>query len=183
MFALRMAHREFRASWKKFAFAILAIGIGVGAVTGVQGFGRALKRSLLREGRQLIASDLLIRTSTLPKPEEMEALQDLKNQGAEITLSTETVSMVGVAAPLAGGTPILVSLKAVEAGYPYFGVVELQPSGSLHEVLKRGVVVSRDLLLRLGVEVGDRIRIGNAEFVIGAALLKEPDRIASGLEF
>src|SRR5712692_6725011 len=101
MFALKMAHREFRASWKKFAFAILAIGIGVGAVTGVQGFSRALKRALLREGRQLIASDLLIRTTTLPKPGEMEALQDLKNQGAEISRATETVSMVGVVSPVA----------------------------------------------------------------------------------
>ncbi len=223
MFALKMAHREFRASWKKFTFAILAIGIGVGAVTGVQGFGRALKRSLLREGKHLIASDLLIRMSALPKPEEMEALQELKNRGADITHATETVSMVGVAEPVRDAatrrrgetetelpasprlripasprprvpasppprvspsqTPILVSLKAVEPGYPFFGVIELEPAGSLHEILKNAVVVSRDLLLRLSVKAGDHIRIGRADFVIGAALIKEPDRIASGLEF
>ncbi|MBI4456393.1 MAG: ABC transporter permease [Acidobacteria bacterium] len=222
MFTLKMAQREFRASWKRFVFAIVAVALGVGAVTGVQGLSQALQRSLLREARQLIAADLRLRIGRLPTTGELAALAELRSREAEVTEAIETISMVGVtremgrlqemriekrrdteageqdenstssrhALPALPGetasglaAPVLVSLKAVEAGYPFYGKVELQPQGALHRMLEDGVAVSPDLLMRLNLKVGDHLRIGTAELPIVAVLLKEPDRLASGLEF
>ncbi|MBI2822677.1 MAG: ABC transporter permease [Acidobacteria bacterium] len=230
MFTLKMALREFRSSWRNFIFPVIAIAIGVGAVTGVQGLSRGLQRALLREARKLIAADLRLRSSAPPASEETAALAALSRNGAEISRVIETVSMVGTGqqedlqaasrardrvvpgdleydwksvlkdeedragpsadqrrtdAPAAAQPrpPVLVSLKAVEAGYPYFGSIELQPAGALQEILKDSAVVSPDLLLRLDRKVGDLLRIGDIELPIGAVLVQEPDRLASGVEF
>ena len=52
------------------------------------------------------------------------------------------------------------------------------PTLSLDQALAGpGVVVERSLLARLGLRVGDPLRIGQAEFVIRAVLEREPDRI------
>ena len=42
------------------------------------------------------------------------------------------------------------------------------------------VIVSADLLLRLGVEVGDTVQVSAAEFRIAAVSLSEPDRMTTG---
>jgi putative ABC transport system permease protein len=197
MFVLKMARREFKASWRKFLVAIVGAALGVGAVTGVQGFSRALHQSLLREGRQLIGGDIRIRTSTPLEAGEQRVIEQLSGRGAEISHAIETVSMVGIskrrgafdpsAAAEGGqqfpGAPVLASLKAVEPGYPFFGTLQLEPNVPLLPMLQDTVVVSRDLLIRLKARVGDQVRIGNTELPIAAVLVKEPDRLASGLEF
>ena len=59
--ALKIAWREARASSVKFTFVILAVAVGVGALTGVRGFSRAFHQMLVREARTLIAADLSVR--------------------------------------------------------------------------------------------------------------------------
>jgi putative ABC transport system permease protein len=79
----------------------------------------------------------------------------------------------------ADGRRVVVALKAVDAAYPLYGAARLDPpSLSLDQALAdHGVVVERSLLARLGLKVGDPLRIGEAQFVIRAVLEREPDRI------
>ena len=82
--------------------------------------------------------------------------------------------------PMAGSDRrVVVGLKVVDDAYPLYGSVTLDPPDlSLTEALSnRGAVVERGLLARLDVELGDRIRIGEAEFIVRAVVEREPDRI------
>jgi putative ABC transport system permease protein len=73
---------------------------------------------------------------------------------------------------------VVVSLKAVDGAYPLYGSVLLDPPGPLADALADGgAVVEAALLPRLGLAVGDPIRVGEAEFVIRGVLLREPDRV------
>jgi predicted lysophospholipase L1 biosynthesis ABC-type transport system permease subunit len=85
LFPLQMAWREFRASWKKFLFAVFSVALGVGAVTGVQGLNLALREALVRESRQLIGADLRARLNSPPRSQEREALSALRSRGAAIS--------------------------------------------------------------------------------------------------
>ncbi|MBI4483526.1 MAG: ABC transporter permease, partial [Acidobacteria bacterium] len=176
---LVMAWREARASLSKFQFVMAAIALGVGALVGVKLFSHAFRDALLREARTLLAADLSVRMSVLPTEEERRVLAGLERRGVESTWTTETLSMVST---LDASRMILTAVKAVEPRrYPFYGRVELQPTGSLRSLLDvHSVVVSRDLLIRLGVEMGDPIRVGAGEFRIAAVLHREPDRMASG---
>lgn len=174
--AAKIAWRESRASWGKFAFVILAVAAGVGALSGVRGFSGAFRNMLLRDARTLMAADLSVRTYHEPDAKEMAALDDIVERGAERTWITETVSMVSSASST---RPLMVAVKAVDpAVYPYYGEVELRGASSLRQAISTGgVAVTDDLLVRLGVEIGDSVRLGDETFPISAAILVEPDRM------
>lgn len=177
--ALKIAWREGRASSVKFTFVILAVAVGVGALTGVRGFSRAFHLMLVREARMLIASDLSVRIFGAPSPQQQQTVDQLTARGVDYTWITETVSMAAVD----GKPPLLVSVKAVDPSkYPYYGRVRLEPDSELRETLKPDVVVvSEDILLRLNRKTGDSLRIGGQPFRIAATVQMEPDRMAGSL--
>ena len=174
--AAKIAWRESRASWGKFAFVILAVAAGVGALSGVRGFSAAFHNMLLRDARTLMAADLSVRTYHEPDAKEMAALDDIVAGGAERTWITETVSMVSSESST---RPVLVAVKAVDPKvYPFYGEVELRGADSLSEAISSGgVAVTDDLLVRLGVDIGGRVRLGDETFPVAAAILVEPDRM------
>ena len=77
--------------------------------------------------------------------------------------------------------PLLVSVKAVDpARFPFYGSVDLNPAMSLVQALGPDTVaVGDDLLLRLHLQRGDGLKIGNKVFRIVATVLNEPDRLSS----
>jgi putative ABC transport system permease protein len=79
--------------------------------------------------------------------------------------------------------PLLVSVKAVDpSAYPYYGQIRLQPAARLRDVLTpETVVVSEDLLVRLGAPVGESIRLGEHLYRLAGVVTMEPDRMTGSL--
>ena len=180
-FELRLAWREIRPAFKRFIFMILAIGVGVGALTGIKGFSTALDHAMARSARDLIAADLALRLNRAPEDNEQKVLDQLVEMGAQRTDVTETLSM---ASTPSGPQPVLVTVKAVDPEfYPFFGSVELDPVTPLRQALvDDAALVSQEFLIRTGSAVGNSIQIGSGRFRIAAILKSEPDRLASGVE-
>src|SRR5580700_6169546 len=178
--AIRIAWREIRAARTRFLFVIVAVAVGVGALTGVRGFSRSFRHMLLAQARTLMAGDLTVRVFALPTPDQDAALQALASRGVERTWITETVTMAS--SPTAPD-PVLISVKAVDpAAYPYYGAVLLSPPQPFRQALTpTAVIVSDDLLLRLNTQPGAALRIGGQEFRIAASLASEPDRMTGSL--
>ncbi len=178
--ARKIAWREARASSFKFLFVILAVAVGVGALTGVRGFSTSFRRMLNSEARTLMAGDVSARIFVQPDAKQQSILDGITAAGALMTQITETITM---AAKPGNPTPVLVSLKAVDpAFYPFYGEVKLNPAQSIKQALcDNCVVVAQDLLLRLGLNVGDNIRLGGQEFRVAAIVEKEPDRMTGSL--
>ncbi len=178
--ARKIAWREARASSFKFLFVILAVGVGVGALTGVRGFSTAFRRMLNSEARTLMAGDVSARIFVQPDPKQQEALSSLERRGVKLTQVTETVTM---AAKPGNPTPVLVSLKAVVPGeYPFYGEVVFAPKLTVEQALCPScAALSQELALRLGLAVGQQIRIGGREFRVSAIVEKEPDRMTGSL--
>ena len=160
---------------------VMAIALGVGALTGIKGFSAALDRAMSRSARDLISADLSVRINKLPDQREQQVLDKLVEMGAEQTRVTETLSMASTSS---SSRPILVTVKAVEPGlYPFYGVVELDPPLRFRDALTDDAVfVSPEFLIRSGTATGGSIQIGSGQFRIAAVLKLEPDRIASGVE-
>ncbi|MBL8175614.1 MAG: FtsX-like permease family protein [Bryobacterales bacterium] len=176
--ALKIAWREARASTAKFLFVILAVALGVGALTGVRGFSEAFRGMLTRDARKLMAADMTVRSFSLATGEQVKAMDALPN--IRRTWITETVSMLST--PTAS-VPVLVSIKAVDPEvYPFYGEFKLEPPQRLVETLDAGAIaVSDDLLVRLDLKLGDSVRLGSADFRIAATVAVEPDRMAGSL--
>ena len=54
--AFKIAWRESRSSTGKFLFVILAVAVGVGALSGVRGFSASFREMLLQDARTLMRS-------------------------------------------------------------------------------------------------------------------------------
>ncbi len=178
--ALKIAWRDARSAPAKFVFVVLAVAVGVGALTGVRSFSRAFHELLSGEARTLMAADLSLRVFAMPNAHQAAVLQDLEKRGARRTWITETLTMASTAAQ---PQPVLVSVKAVDpALYPFYGVVKLNPPGALQAVLnEQSAAVTEDLLIRLKAHPGDSVRLGGQDFRIAAVLVSEPDRMTGSL--
>ena len=178
--AAKIAWREARSSWFKFLFVILAVGVGVGSLTGVRGFSRAFQDLLLSQARTLMAADLSLRVFELPTDQQVAEMNQLATEDVQHTWITETLSMAS-----AGDSkpPMLVSVKAVDPKlYPFYGEIRLAPPAPLAQALTSDTVaVSDDVLLRMNLKVGDTLRLGDQPFRIAGQVVFEPDRMLGTL--
>lgn len=191
-FWLTMAWRELRSAWRHFLYFLACIALGVSAVVGVSLFSTNVEQAVLREARGLLGGDLEIRVSRPLSAAGAERLKSLEARGVQRTRVSELVAMVSrvdSAVQGAAENTQLVELKAIDSRYPLYGVVRLDPDRPLMELLSAGAnscretclgaVVQDSLLIRLGLVVGDRIKIGQASFRITGIIRTEPDRMAN----
>ena len=182
--AAKIAWRETRASTGRFVFVILAVAAGVASLSGVRGFSEAFHTMLLRDARTFMAADLTLRTFELPSPTQTAAMDALTARGVQRTQITETVTMaLPPNAKPEDAIPVLLSVKAVDPSmYPFYGTVTLNPALNLRTALTAdSVVVSDGVLLRLGANIGDSVKIGGQAFRIVAEVTNEPDRMTGSI--
>jgi Predicted ABC-type transport system involved in lysophospholipase L1 biosynthesis, permease component len=178
---LRFAARELRGGLRGFYVFIACIALGVMAIAGVNSLASGLTDGLAREGRVILGGDLAFTLSLREANADERAF--LERQGL-VSLATSMRAM----ARAQDGHTALVEVKGVDAGYPLYGTVALDPQQPLAQALAErdgafGAAVDRALLVRLGLEPGARITLGAATIDIRAVLTSEPDRLGGGLGF
>jgi putative ABC transport system permease protein len=177
-FVLVMAAREMRASWQRLLFFFVCIAIGVGAIVAIRSVIQSVRHSFAGEARSLITADAII-TSNQPLKADVVAKIDqrLKAAGAESIRSIELATMARPA-NRPDGRARMVELRAVEAGFPYYGKMKLADGVPYtHGLLENaGVLVRPELLAQLDVRVGDPLTIGSKTFTIRGVIQSEPGR-------
>ncbi|MFZ5815236.1 MAG: ABC transporter permease [Bacillota bacterium] len=172
---LRLALRELRRGRRKFVFFLLGIAIGVAGLVGIRGFNVSLQQALLREARTLMAADMRVSLNQPATREQLASLEGLRERGIQYIYNIETNSM---AVNPASRETTLVEVKAVAPGYPFYGTLEVEPAARLTD---ETALVGGELLDRLGLQVGDSLKIGTATFTIAGVITKEPDRVTAGM--
>ena len=181
-FVLRMAWRETRGAWRHFAYFLACITLGVGALVGVGSFADSLERTVGRSAKSLMAGDVEIRGTQPLSSGAAAVVNGLRSEGVAVTRVMELVAMAQPAEGRTGPTPPptqLVELKAVEPGYPFYGRLGAEPDAPLASLIGGGrALVHESLLAKLGLRVGDRVRVGESDFTISGVIRAEPDRSA-----
>ena len=185
--ALRLVLREVPRSLRQFSVLIACIALGVAAIVGVISLSRALNDGLAREGRVILGADAAF--TLVQRPASAAEREAITRFGA---VSTATFSRAMAISDT--GENALIELKAVDNAYPVAGTlslsngagVETKPLSALlstDNVGVSGIVVDPILTARLGIMLGDVIKIGEASFRITAHLMSEPDKLSGGLGF
>jgi putative ABC transport system permease protein len=179
--ALRLAIRDLRGGLRGFGVFIACLALGVAAIAMVASASRGLTEGLSRDGRRILGGDLAIgliqREATGTERAAFDAL-------GKVTTVT-TLRAMAIAGEKGSA---LVELKAVDENYPSEGLLATAPQLEPRELFANrngafGAVVDSVLLARLGLVAGDIITIGNARIQLRAALVAEPDKVASGVGF
>lgn len=191
---LHLLVQELRGGRARAVPLIGSLAVGVAAVVLVAGLGDSVSRAIRLEARPLLGADVAVR-SFLPLPAELDSVVE-----AERVDTIDLLTMVATP-PGADGRPgrsVMAELKAVGAGWPWYGTPTLDPPISLETLLDpEGVVVEPALLERLALATaaspggpasaggapgpGLTLRIGGASFTVRGTVTREPGRLPSGL--
>lgn len=172
---LRHVRREMRGGAGRLVFFAGCLGIGVAAVVAIAGLSASFKSGFRDKAKELLGADLVARAYE-PLPDELDtALSEIPGAEWMVTREQPQVVQAGSDSDLRS---LLAELMVVGPGYPYYGDLELQPKALLTDLLRdNAVVVAPEVLSRMNLNIGDTIRVGDAQFHVAGVANYEPDRI------
>ena len=154
---------------------LLALFIAVASVTTVGFFADRVQAALDRQANELLGGDVVV---IADHPVPTQFLDAARRDGLSIATTLAFPSMVSAA----GGVN-LAEIKAVSAGFPLRGKIRVAPAvGAPDHVAasapSRGTVwIAPALAGRLGLRVGDRLKVGRIELTIAQIIAREPDSV------
>jgi putative ABC transport system permease protein len=167
--------RQVRRSSSQAALFVLCVALSLAALTAFNGFALSVDTALRRDARQLQGADIIIRSHeplSAPLEQAVDRLVDTK--AAQRVQVLEFLSVVRAEDE---SRSLLAALKVVAPGYPLYGAVTLASGRPFGEVLAPGrCVVAQTLLDRMGLKVGDRLKVGATTLTIAGIVTAEPDR-------
>ncbi len=182
--------RDFRSG--ELNLLLVSVVLAVAALSAVGFFADRLQAGLWRDARQLLGGDAVV-VSDKVTPDGF--IQKAKALGLT-TQTTVNFPSMARADDAQGGDTKLVALKSVSEGYPLRGNMSLFKSDLndpktasdevqlTREVPKPGTVwVDPALLESLNLHLGDRLWLGDKDFLIAALIHREPDRGANFMNF
>ncbi|PPD00529.1 MAG: hypothetical protein CTY31_05290 [Hyphomicrobium sp.] len=175
---VRIGMRELRGGLSGFRVFIACLALGVMVIAAVGALGDAMRSGFASQGEAILGGDLTFaRMHARATQNERAVFQSLG------TIS-ETATMRTMARRMDGADQALAELKAADALYPLAGAITLVDQQPFARAIEgRKAVADGMLLERLGVKVGDKIRIGEADIKIGGILQSEPDAVADRLTY
>jgi putative ABC transport system permease protein len=181
----RSLWRDLRAG--ELRLIIVAVALAVAALTAVGFFADRLNGGLQRDARQLLGGDAVVSSDNPTQQMFIDKAKALGLQTA-VTMGFPTMARaqtVGQSDPMTK----LVALKAVSETYPLRGSLQITSKQGGDPAKTRAVPtmgeawVDAALLDGLGLQVGDKLLLGDAEFQIGQIISSEPDRGAGFANF
>lgn len=170
--AWRFALRELRGGLTGFYVFLACIALGVAAISGVNSVALSITSGITQEGKTLLGGDVAFRTVQRQITEEERAW--INQQGR----LSEAATMRAMARLPDGSDQSLIELKAVDQNWPLDGTLKTSPENTFNTA---HIVVDAILLSRLGLKIGDTLKIGAADLTIKGAIVDEPDRVSDGL--
>jgi putative ABC transport system permease protein len=175
---LRYAFREIRGGARVLTFFVLCLALGVAAVVAVDSLASGVAAGVRAQARELLGADAVVQ-AWKALPDMDGALGDL---GVARSSVKELVTLVAKAAGSDAGRSQIAELRVVDGAYPFYGAPRLDPARPLSDLLAPdATVVADELLGRLGLALGDTLRIGGQDFRIAGRVLSEADTVSGAL--
>jgi putative ABC transport system permease protein len=176
--ASKIARRELRGGLRGFRVFLACLALGVAAIAAVGSVRQSIERGLEEQGAVILGGDAEIAlTYRFASEAEREWMQSVAEEVSEI-VDFRSMAVVG-------DERGLTQIKGVDGAYPLYGAAGLQPEMALDAALDGadglpGAVMDPVLIARLGLETGDRFSLGTKDFILMAALTREPDGASGG---
>ncbi|MBB4093578.1 ABC transporter permease [Brucella pecoris] len=180
--ALRFALREMRGGLSGFYIFLACIALGVAAIGGVNSVARSVSTGIASEGQSILGGDVSFALNQREATVEERAF--IEKQGR----MAESATMRSMARMPDGSDQSLVEVKAVDAAYPLYGQLKVEPQQSLADMTGDkdgiyGAAVSQDFLNRMDLSLGAKVLLGSQTFELRGLIESEPDLLSSGFNF
>ena len=179
---LRLAWRETINNRRFSILFCLNLSIGLLGFLTLDAFKTSIQRNLEGRSKAILAADLAVSAQRPLSDDEREIVSRALPAGAETGEELNFVSMAST--PTASR---LVEMRAVGPNFPFYGELELTNSGNVTGTTEKAIHratrawVSPELLVQLGVNIGESIKIGDIDYVIDDTIKNDPS--ASSVSF
>ena len=175
--AWRIARRELRGGLRGFRVFLACLSLGVGAIAAVGSIASSVIGGLEKDGATLLGGDAALRVTYKDITPEQRAWLDGSGDVSRI------VYLRSMARASNRDKRSLVEMKMVDDAYPLYGKLEISPPTSNAELFAKrdgvwGAVADTALLTRLGIELGGKLKLGDATYQIRGTINIEPDRVS-----
>lgn len=170
---LTMALRDGKASAKKLGLFIASIVLGIAAVVSIQSFGENLKENIQLQSKSLMGADFRIDSNNPPNERVTAIMDSLGGPDAR------EISFTSMAAFPKTGAAKLVQVRGIEGNFPLYGQLETEPAAAAGVYKEQNAaLVDATLMLQLGLQTGDSIKVGDTTLPIAGALHSVPGSTA-----
>ncbi len=182
MIRAKFTLHEIARSYRQAGVFCLCVALSLASLTVFSGFSKSVSRILSMNAKKLQAADIIVHSHEKLSTGLENAISALVRQKKiERCRYWEFYSMVRTMDDRASA---LCLLKVVEKGYPFYGKIVLKSGRPFSDVLTKGqIIVEQSLLDRLGVGIGDSLKIGYTTLTIRDVVVSEPDRPANAFSF
>ena len=176
-----LAWRESRFARRRLLLFLSSISLGVAALVATQSFAANLAAGVRQESRSLLGADVAFSSNRAFGKRTTALLDSLRRSGTPVA---QVVSFASVALLERTGGARLSQVRAVEAGYPFYGQIVTEPAGAWAGLARgRDVVADPALLSSLDARIGDSISLGETRFRLAGIIRKIPGDVGISSAF
>ena len=168
----RIAWRDIRRGGRGLILLALCLFLGSAALGGIGSLSASILSALDLHGREMLGGDVELTVS------QRRASVEEAAAFAAAGRTSEVVSMRAMAD--AGRGPVLVDLRGVDDRWPMVGRLRLAPGALAARPHGAETAIAPALADRLGIGVGQSIRVGRATLRVIGLIADEPDRLGAG---
>jgi putative ABC transport system permease protein len=166
---VKMAWRDSRRNRSRLLLFVSSIILGIAALVAIYSLSDNLRTDIDKQAAVLLGADLEISSNKLPEGNMKKMIDSLGGNRSEERSFSSMIYFVKN-----GGTR-LIQVRALEGGFPYYGVIETQPASAAATFRnKREALVDQTLMLQYKAGIGDSVRIGNLSFAIAGTMVQAP---------
>ena len=169
---LALAWRESRTARRRLLLYMSSISLGVAALVAIDSFAENVTASVREQSRALLGGDVSLSSGDRYTPKVVSIIDSLERRGAATSRATTFASMAVI--PRSGATR-LVQVRAISAGYPFYGEILSDPAPAWRGIQSGpNVIVDPALLISLDAHIGDTLSLGLARFLITGTIRSVP---------
>jgi putative ABC transport system permease protein len=165
--------RDFRWNKKFHLFFILNLSFGLIGLVGLLGFKSSFQESINKRSRNILGSDLAINSRVAFTEDQVKRVESVLPEGYIKVTGLSMFSMLK-----SGEKTRLVNVRTLPEQFPFYGTMTLRQVSGRTETFNSGqsVWVYPELATQLGLEIGDSISLGYANFKIENIVDKDPQQ-------
>ena len=169
----RIARRDLATRIRGLRLLAVCLFLGVATLAAIGSLTRGITSELEVRGQTILGGDIEF---SLP---QREASADEMAGFRRVGTPSSTVRLRAMAND-PDGEALLSELKAVDAAYPLYGTMRLESGARKGPPPPGGIWIGKDLVSRLDLKVGGRVKFGEKSFLIHGVIAEEPDRLGEG---
>lgn len=173
-FSWKLAYRDAKPQWKSLLLYTSSMIAGVAALVAILSFRNDVLLTVDDQSRELLGADIEF-SSSQPFTEPIVAFIDSIG-GSD----AEAVEFNSMAYFMDSGANRLSQVRAIDGPFPFYGQIITQPADAALRYQEEGfALVEQSAMNQFGASVGDSIRVGNIDLIIGGALITVPGEAAA----